>query len=105
VRVLKIADRFTGFLEEQMFVIDLAGIHEALAQSELPIQDLQRSRTEFDSTVFTGLGGVLVDAADARFADRQWATPVICEAVVRKLPWLVSGSPTAPPCSDTAISV
>jgi len=37
VGVLKIADRFTGFLEEEVFVIDLAGFHEALAQSELPV--------------------------------------------------------------------
>lgn len=34
---------------------------------------MQRSRTEFDSTVLAGLGGVLVDTADACFADRQRA--------------------------------
>ena len=56
-----------------MFVIDLAGFHEAPAQGKLPVQDLQRSRTELDSTVLTGLGGVLIDAADARFADCQGA--------------------------------
>jgi hypothetical protein len=70
VHVLEVLDRFAGFPEEQVVVLDLSRTLQRFAQSELAIQGLQRSRAKFDVTVLAGFRRILVGPSDACLVDR-----------------------------------
>lgn len=57
--VLQLAGALADFLEERMIVIDVSGVLKRLAERDLSVQDLNRTRAERDETVFTSLGGEL----------------------------------------------
>src|SRR5579863_3977727 len=59
--ILKIADRRTVYLEEQILVVDLSLELQASPKSELPLQHVKRTRTELNDAILAGLGPILVD--------------------------------------------
>ena len=54
-----------------MIVSDFAGAHKGVAESELPRQHSERSRTKSDKTILSGLGRVLVDSTNTGLVDRE----------------------------------
>jgi hypothetical protein len=64
VRVLKVTDRRTVRLEEEILVIELASVPKLLAQRELTLQHGQCAWTQHDASILTRLSGILVVAGD-----------------------------------------
>ncbi|HYL60098.1 MAG TPA: hypothetical protein VEU51_14605 [Candidatus Acidoferrales bacterium] len=68
-RILKVADRLAGLLEEEIVVLNLAGQLKASTEREMALEHLQRPRAELNQPIRRGLGPVLVARHDTRLAD------------------------------------
>ena len=54
IRVLKVANRISGLIEEQQAVVDLTGELESSTRCELTRQYKQRPRTQLDEPILAG---------------------------------------------------